>query len=86
MGGRVPDHARPARYGAYLLRYWEVRSEHPGRPSTWRFSLQEAGAGERRAFRDLEHLMAFLEQELRREEAGAACAAENEREETGDEA
>lgn len=73
----MPDRRRPARYGAYLLRYREVRSEHPDRPSTWRFSLEEAGTGERRAFCDLESLLAFLEQELRCEDFGAASAEVN---------
>ena len=63
---------RPPRYGAYLLRYWEVRSDRPGRPSTWRFSLEEAGRGERRGFRDLADLVAYLEQELRRQDVGAS--------------
>jgi hypothetical protein len=58
----------PPRYAAYLLRYWEVRSQRPREPSTWRFSLQEAGTGERRVFRALEDLVAFL-----REELVAAC-------------
>jgi hypothetical protein len=65
---------RPPRYGAYLLRCWEVRSDSPRRPNTWRFSLEEAGTGERRGFRDLADLVAFLEQELRREDLGASSA------------
>ena len=64
----------PPRYGAYLLRYWEVRSEGPGRPSTWRFSLEEAGTGERRGFRDLEALLAYLAQALAGEDTGATDA------------
>jgi hypothetical protein len=67
-------HDRPPRYGAYLLRYWEVRSEHPGQPGTWRFTLEEAGTGERRGFRDLAALVAYLEGELGREDAGAPSA------------
>jgi hypothetical protein len=57
-------HDGPPRYGAYLLRYWEVRSDLPGRPSTWRFSLEEAGTEERRGFASLEDLVAFLATEL----------------------
>lgn len=67
-------------YGAYLLRYWEVRSDRPGQPSTWRFSLQKAGTEERHAFRDLEALVAYLERELGHEDSGAASAQENEKE------
>ena len=63
MEGHAGPRGNP-RYGAYLLRYWEVRSDRPGQPSTWRFSLEEAGTGERRAFRDLEALLADLREEL----------------------
>ena len=62
-GGHARHDRRP-RYGAYLLRYWQVRSDRPGQPSTWRFSLEEASMGERRGFRDLEALLAFLRGEL----------------------
>jgi hypothetical protein len=74
-------HGGPSRYGAYLLRYWEVRSDRPGRPSTWRFSLEEAGTEERRGFRDLGALMAYLERQLGREVVGAVNAQEDEKEE-----
>jgi hypothetical protein len=63
--GCVADE-KPTRYGAYLLRCWEVRSDRPGQPRSWRFSLEKAGTGERRAFRDLESLVAFLDAELGR--------------------
>jgi hypothetical protein len=66
-------HERPPRYGAYLLRYWEVRSDRPGQPSTWLFSLEEAGTGERCGFRDLEALVAFLREELGRDLPGTDC-------------
>jgi hypothetical protein len=66
------------RYRAYLLRCWEVRREKPGRPSSWRFRLEQAGTGERRGFRDLQALLAFLKQELGCEDAGAAGAQEKE--------
>jgi hypothetical protein len=68
----------PPRYGAYLLRYWEVRSARPGGRSTWQFSLEEAGTGVRHGFRDLAALLAYLEQALEREDAGAPGARENE--------
>jgi hypothetical protein len=66
-GCKVEKRARSRwtpRYGAYLLRYWEVRSDRPGQPGTWRFSLEEAGTGERHGFRDLESLLAYLREEL----------------------
>ena len=65
-------HYGPPRYGAYLLRYWEVRSDRPGQPSTWRFSLEEAGTEERRGFSNLEALLAHLERELGCEDAGVS--------------
>ena len=54
----------PPRYQAYLLRFWETRSqeEHNG-PAAWRFSLEHPHTGVRRGFADLEALMAFLESE-----------------------
>ena len=73
-------HERPPRYGAYVLRYWQVRSDRPGQPSTWRFSLEEAGAGERRGFRDLEALLAYLERELGHENTDTASGGANHKE------
>ena len=55
---------RPPHYATYLLRCWEVRSDRPGKPGTWRFSLEEAGTGERHAFPNLRKMVAFLEAEL----------------------
>jgi hypothetical protein len=76
----MPVHDGSPRYGAYLLRYWEVRSDRPGQPSTWQFSLEEAGTGERHGFRDLEALVAHLELELGCEDVGAASAGGQEAE------
>ena len=68
------------RYGSYLLRYWEVRSDLPGQPSSWRFTLEEAGTGRRHAFSDLGALLDHLEQELGCEDAGAASCGEKDKE------
>jgi hypothetical protein len=57
-----------------------VRSDLPGQPSSWRFSLQEAGTDERQAFGDLEALVAHLARELACEDLGATNAQELERE------
>lgn len=65
----------PASYGAYLLRYWEVRSDLPGEASSWRFSLQRAGTSKRHVFRDLGTLFAYLARELAQEAADATGAA-----------
>ena len=77
---RVPGHASPPRYDAYLLRCWEVRSDRPGQPSAWRFSLEQAGTGKRRRFPNLEDLVAHLEQELGREDSGAIGATMKQKE------
>lgn len=51
--------SQPA-YHAYLLRFWqEGYREITGRP--WRFSLEDVQAGTRRGFRDLDSLLAFLQ-------------------------
>jgi len=57
-----------------------VRSDLPGQPSSWRFSLQEAGTDQRQAFGDLEALLAHLARALVGEDAGATGAQGNERE------
>jgi len=41
-----------------------VRSQYPDRPTTWRFSLEDAETGQRHGFPDLEALVAFLETEM----------------------
>lgn len=48
------------RYGAYVLRIWEVRSQEPDAEPVWRFSLEPVHSRERRGFPDLESLMAYL--------------------------
>jgi hypothetical protein len=53
--------SEPPRYQAYLLRFWETRSLCPGRPSTWRFSLEDPQTGRMRAFTDLGALVTFLQ-------------------------
>jgi hypothetical protein len=46
-------------YHAYLLRIWQENDLSPG-GSAWRFSLEDAQAGTRRGFADLESLHVFL--------------------------
>ena len=57
---------RPPRYQAYMLRCWESRGERPGQPGTWRFSLENVETKEKRGFGDLAALVAFMEEELQR--------------------
>ncbi len=46
-------------YRAYLIRLWPV---HSGGQTVWRASAEDAHSGERRAFADLAHLFAFLQE------------------------
>jgi hypothetical protein len=52
------------RYQSYLLRCWEVRSQQPNQPATWRFSLQDPQTEQKRGFADLDELVAFLQAEF----------------------
>ena len=54
------SHDPTPRYGAYLLRIWEVRSKSTAEAPVWRFSLEPVHSRERRGFPDLESLTAFL--------------------------
>jgi hypothetical protein len=58
-----PDDNGP-RYQSYLLRCWQVRSQQPGQPATWRFSLQDPQTEEKHGFANLKELVAFLQAEL----------------------
>ena len=65
MGDTMAQPNDPApRYQSYLLRCWEVRSQHPDQPATWRFSLQDPQTEQKRGFADLEELVDFLRFEL----------------------
>jgi len=48
------------RYGAYVLRIWEVRNHSGNAEPIWRYSLEPVHSRERRGFPDLESLMAHL--------------------------
>ena len=61
-------HDKPPQYQAYVLRCWEVRSQHSHRPATWRFSLENSQTREKRAFPDLEALVTFLQAKLAKHE------------------
>lgn len=61
-------HDEPPRYQSYVLRCWEMRSQHPDRPATWRFSLEDSQTREKHAFSGLEPLVAFLQTELEEHE------------------
>ena len=61
---------KPPRYQSYMLRCWEMRSQQPDRPATWRFSLEDPQTREKHAFPDLEALVSFLQAELEMREKG----------------
>ena len=54
----------PPRYRAYLLRFWEERSQHAGDGGVWRFSLEDLHTQERRGFATLEEMVAFLQEQI----------------------
>jgi hypothetical protein len=68
------------RYGAYVLRIWEVRSHAADAEPIWRFSLEPVHSRERRGFPDLESLVAYLRTLTVptpvEEDAGRECLAE----------
>lgn len=55
------------RYHLAVLRLWEERSDGE---RLWRFSLEDARTSERHGFKNLESLMAFLENWTRDPAAG----------------
>ena len=70
FGLRMIDPKRPLHYRSYLLRFWEERPP-PDRPSSgappirrWRFSLEDPHSGARLGFADIDHLIAFLKNQL----------------------
>ena len=63
-------------YRAFLLRIWQETPQMP-----WRASLQCTISGQKRGFRDLESLFAFLETEV--EQASQATAGENQQPQEG---
>lgn len=53
--------ARPSRYHHFVLLVWEER-DSDGQHVTWRFSLQDSQKEARIGFKNLDELIAFLEQ------------------------
>jgi hypothetical protein len=61
-------HDKPPRYQSYVLRCLEMRSQHPDRPATWRFILEDPQTREKHALSGLEALVTFLQAELEMQE------------------
>ncbi len=51
----------PPRVRAYMLRYWQVRSDDPNCAAVWRFSLEDPHNGDKFGFANLQALVEFLE-------------------------
>jgi hypothetical protein len=62
-----------------MLRCWEMRSQQPDRPATWRFSLEDPQTKEKHAFSGLEALVSFLQAELETHENGLTITEEERR-------
>jgi hypothetical protein len=54
----------PPKYQSYMLRCLQTRSEDPGQPAIWRFSLEDPQTGEKHHIPDLETLVTFLQDKL----------------------
>jgi|GEM_PF-1665642 len=52
------NHERP--YYAYLLRIWQEDDQYLPLDQSWRFSLEDAHTHMRRGFRELDSLLAYL--------------------------
>lgn len=55
---------KPPQYHAYILRCWEMRSQYPHRPATWRYSVENSQTREKHTFTNVKELLAFLQVEL----------------------
>ena len=54
--------ARPPRHEAFILRLWQDGRGREDDQPVWRLSLENPHTSERMGFKDLEALVAFLEQ------------------------
>ena len=52
---------RTSRYHIFVLSLWEEGGDYPGDRTKWRYSLENAHRVERKGFKNLEELMAYLE-------------------------
>ena len=53
--------ARSTRYHIFILSLWEESNRRAADPAVWRFSLEGAQSAERKGFKSLAELMAYLE-------------------------
>ncbi len=71
----MPD-LSPPRYRHFVLRLWEERDAE-GRHAVWRFSLQDSQKEARIGFKNLEELVAFLEQWMKDSSENNSAEKEN---------
>ncbi len=57
----------PIRYQTFLFCMWEEKVNLPIGHSSWRFRLENPQTGQRIGFKDLEKLMAYLQQKIEAE-------------------
>ncbi|MBI5034639.1 MAG: hypothetical protein HZB51_29305 [Chloroflexi bacterium] len=55
---------KPFPYQSYLLRFWQESNAPTNSARVWRFSLEDPRTGERMGFANLEHLLAFLREQM----------------------
>ena len=68
---------RTSRYHVFVLSLWEEGGDYLGDRAKWRYSLENAYRVERKGFKNLEELMAYLEawtQDAREDTANPATA------------
>lgn len=54
----MSDESKPARYHAYLLRFW-----HEG-DGSWRGTVEDPHSGKRQAFADVDKLFAYVRHQI----------------------
>ncbi|MGD2146434.1 MAG: response regulator [Anaerolineae bacterium] len=82
----MTNRKEPPQQHAYVLRFWETRSQPPDPPSKWRFSLEDLKTDEEHKFSDLSALTAFLQAHVSEEGAGIAERGRSIRQDDGESA
>ena len=65
---------RPARYYAYLLRFWQECKQSSG--GTWRLSMEDPHTGQRQGFANLEAFVAYLKAEMAHSDEAPPAASQ----------
>jgi hypothetical protein len=75
-----PFDYRMPRYQSYMLRCWEICSQHPNQSTIWRFSLEDPRTGEKIGFADLDALVTFMRTEFKTSDGLSLYESQNEKE------